>query len=341
MDSVTPDLAQAAAVLVTDYFSVRPGEQVLITADPVSDRHLVSAVFNAATVAGGRTATLLIPQLPYQGGLADPWIPEPLAAAISACDVWLDFTFPYLAGSRAYDAAMEHKRVRHLLGGDVGAGGLVRLLTGADLDRLFAAHHAFDAIVAGALGRKCRITTEAGTDVTFTLAKPAYQKPRRAEQAGFYLMPGMVTLFPDPESVRGTIVLEAAFHEWYAPMPTPLALQIDGRIRELTGGSNMRAAMDRALRRAGGGEYGSVIHFTCGIHPAARSTGASFIEDARVAGSNAVGLGIPWWLPGGGENHPDGVITMQSIVIDGEEIVRRGRLVSPVELARLGAELVS
>ncbi len=340
MPAIAPELARAAEILVADYCRVGSGQQVLVTADSASERALVDAAHNAAALAGGRVATLRIEQLPFQGSLADPWIAEPLAAAIKACDVWLDFTFPYLAGSHAYDAAMASQRVVYLLGGDVGSAGLVRLLTRVDLDRLFAVHHAFDAVVTRALGRECRITTEAGTDVAFTLAKPAYQKPRHAERPGFYVMPGLVTMFPEPESVRGTIVLEAAFHEWYAPMPAPLVLRLDGRIREVSGGGSAWRPMDRALRRAGGGEYGSVIHFTNGIHPTARSTGTSFIEDARVIGGDAVGLGIPWWLPGGGENHPDGVITLQSIRIDGEEIVRRGTLVGPPELVGLAAELV-
>jgi hypothetical protein len=97
--------------------------------------------------------------------------------------------------------------------------------------------------------------------------------------------------------------------------------------------------MERALKRAGGGQYGSIIHFSHGFHPAARLTGASFIEDIRVKGNNAVGLGIPWWLPGGGENHPDAVVLMQSMWIDGQQIVSEGAIVGPAALARLEHEL--
>ena len=96
--------------------------------------------------------------------------------------------------------------------------------------------------------------------------------------------------------------------------------------------------LDRALKRAGGGKYGSIIHFSHGFHPAARFHGGSFIESIRAAGNNAIGMGVPWWEPGGGENHPDGVVTMQSMWIDGEPIVAGGALVLP-ELARLEAVL--
>jgi 2,5-dihydroxypyridine 5,6-dioxygenase len=43
-------------------------------------------------------------------------------------------------------------------------------------------------------------------------------------------------------------------------------------------------------------------------------------------------------VPGGGENHPDGVVTMQSMWIDGTPIVKDGALALP-ELARLEAQL--
>jgi len=51
----------------------------------------------------------------------------------------------------------------------------------------------------------------------------------------------------------------------------------------------------RALRRAGGTNGdGNFIHFTFGFPPAAAWTGRQFIEDIRVPGRNAVGMGLPW-----------------------------------------------
>ena len=50
-------------------------------------------------------------------------------------------------------------------------------------------------------------------------------------------------------------------------------------------------------------------------------------------------MGKPFWVPGGGENHPDGLINMHSLWIDGELIVKDGDIVSPPELAELGREL--
>ncbi|MFO0997016.1 MAG: hypothetical protein U1F33_10065 [Alphaproteobacteria bacterium] len=331
---LSPELASAADVLVRDYMAVKPGETVLITADTASDKDAVEAIFSSANLQGAQAGVFTTKQLPFQGTLADPYISKPLIGAIESCDVWIDLTFPYLAGSHAYDAAMKSQRIRYLLGGDMASDGLVRLFGKVDLDAYYDVHKGFDELVAAAMGKEVRITDELGTDVTFKLAKPPYGKPRRGDKPGMYLVPGACTMFPELESVRGEIHVTATFHEYYTRLPAPIVLTVDGKIRALSGGGNERSVMDRALRRAAGGDYGYVIHFTHGVHPAARVTGRSFIEDMRATGNNAIGLGLPWWVEGGGENHPDAIVTMQSISIDGVQVVKDGAIVHPLALAQ-------
>jgi 2,5-dihydroxypyridine 5,6-dioxygenase len=131
-------------------------------------------------------------------------------------------------------------------------------------------------------------------------------------------------MFPELESVKGTLKFTAIFHEYFTTLSDPLTVHVDGKIKAIEGGGADRLLLDRPLRRAGGGEYGFVIHLTYGMNPGARTTGQSFIEDSRVMGNNAVGMGLPWWMPGGGENHPDAVLSKQSIWIDGEQVVQDG-----------------
>ena len=334
-------LAVAADLIIRDFLCVAPGEQVLITADACSDLQAIGALSNAACVQKARTAVMTIPQLPFQGALSDPFIPEPLVAALKSCDVWLDFTFPYLAGSGAHAEAMKTNRVRSLTFHDLSADGIARLFTGVDFDRLFALQEALDGLITGATGKQGRVTSPSGTDVSFTIGKPATRKIRRTNKPGTYTPPGSAVIYPEPPSVRGTLVIDATFHEYYTLLKSPLHMQVDGRIKEISGGGTDLTVMDRALRRAGGGEYGSIIHFSHGFHPAARFSGDSFIESIRTIGNNAVGLGIPWWEPGGGENHPDAVVSMQSMWIDGEQIVHDGRIVGPARLVTLERELHS
>jgi leucyl aminopeptidase (aminopeptidase T) len=334
------DVGRAADVLVRDYMAVRAGEAVLVTADAATDPELPSALMVAIERAGARGSVLTIPRLPCQGRLADPYVPAVVAGAAARCAVWIDLTFPYLAGSHVCDEILAGGQVRYLLGGDMGCAGLARLFGGVDLDVYHEVHRAFDEVTAAALGRAARITDRRGTDVTFTLAKPGFAKPRRADRPGLYFVPGSCTMFPEPESVRGTLHVVAAFHEFYTRLAEPIALVLAGRITEVRGAGADRIVLERALRRAAGGQYGHVIHLTHGIHPAARMTGESFIEDMRVTGNNAVGLGIPFWLPGGGENHPDAIVSQHSVWIDGRPVVEDGLLVGPAPLARLAERLV-
>ena len=337
--SLRPQLARAAEILVRDYLAVTAGETVLITMDDAGDRTAVDAIVNSAKNIGAKPGIYITPQLPFQGALADPYINESLAAVVKACDMWIDLTFPYIAGSAAYEDAMTSNRARYFLGGDMRSESLVRLFGRADLDLMFDVHETFNALLTP--GKECRIANDAGTDITFKLTAPPFPKPRQADKAGLYLVPGNVPMWPDCDSVKGTIVISAAFHEYYTVLPTPIALTIDGQIREVTGGDNERRVLDRALKRAGGGIYGQVIHFSYGYHPGARFTGCCFVEDTRTAGNNACGLGLPFWQPGGGENHPDGVIKMQSIWVDGEQLVDDGAMVGPPQLAALGARHIA
>jgi hypothetical protein len=328
----SPELAQAANILVADYMNVSDADRVLITTDTATDPLATEAVFAAAVATGAEAAVLKILQLPYQGKLCDPYVPDSLVKAVPACTVWIDLTFPYLAGSSVHDQAMKHGSTRYLVGADIGADGLRRLFGGVDLDAYQQAFEVYSEVLAQNEGATIRVTNSLGTDVLFDLGKAAYAKPRRAVDPGTYLVPGSCTLFPEIESVQGEIVTTAGFHEYFTPFASPIKIAVDGHIRSVDGGGADRALLERALLRAGGGEYGFVIHFTFAMHPSARATGRSFVEDSRVHGANAVGLGLPWWEPGGGENHPDVVVSDQSIYVDGELLIDAGVAVAPEEL---------
>jgi len=340
MTSARPDLARAALVMMRDMMCVSAGEHVLVTADTGSDPDAVAAVVNAAHALGARVASMtLAPPLPFQGGLANPYMPDPVTAAAQHCDAWIDLCMPYIAGAAVYDTAMKNGRTRYFLAADIGADGIVRIFAGADLDQVFTVSDTFNALLAESAGRRCRFTTPLGTDVSFTLAAPEGLAIERATRPGGYFVPGTVMVIPELETVKGTIVCESTFHEYYTTLEAPYVFEVDGQIRRVSGGGTELRAIDRALKRAGNGAYGNIVHFTCGYHPAARFTGRSFIEDQRVIGANAVGLGLPQWVEGGGENHPDCVMRNQSFWIDDQQLIADGTIVWPPDLADAAASL--
>jgi 2,5-dihydroxypyridine 5,6-dioxygenase len=330
-------LGRAARTLIAQQFDVKPGEGVLVSADAQTEPALIAAITEAALEARARPVTVTIPQLPFQGALADPHLPDLLGAAAAAADVWLDLCFPYLAGSTLHDAAMKAGRARYALIATSGAASFARLYGGVDFAALMDYQMALVEYLDTMAGARVRFTCPSGTDVSFTLDELKLRRERVARSPGMHTVPGAQSLYPTRSSVTGKIVLRALFDEHYRLLRRPISLEIDQKIRSFSGaGGEDKPGFERALRRAAGGrDMGSLIHFTVGFHPAARITGEHFIEDIRAFGTNAIGMGLPWWEEGGGENHPDGVVMDQSLWIDGELIVDSGEVVGPKALAVL------
>ena len=335
-----PDLARAALILARDMMCIVKGEHVLITADINTEKRAVDALVNASYSLGARVASMtLAPPLPLQGGLANPYMPDPVGAAAQNCDAWIDLTMPYIAGAAVYDAAMKNGRTRYFLGADIGAEGIIRIFSKANLDQVFAVSDLFNALLEESAGKTCRFTTPLGTEVSFQLAAPEGLAIERATKPGGYFAPGTVMVIPELDTVKGTVICESTFHEYYTTLEEPFRFEVDGKIQAVTGGGTELKVIDRALRRAGNGDYGNIVHFTCGYHPAARFTGQSFLEDQRVIGCNAIGLGLPQWVDGGGENHPDCVMREQSFWIEDEQIIDNGMIISPPDLAKASRDL--
>lgn len=331
----------AVEVLLGDFLCVRETERVVITADMATDARLVQALLEGAYRHAAEATAVVIPKLPSQGAGADVGITSACRGAISAADVWIDVTFPYMAGSAPHDAVMHEKKARYMLLGDTNLDSLIRLFGDTDLDLYFAAQAEFDKTF-GKKGARCRITCPRGSDFTFELSKPIFEKPRRALNPGMYTIPGACSIGADSKTIKGRIVLGAVFHQVYELLHQPVVVEVDGAIKSITGAGAAAIKFERAVRRATGDKDGMIIHLTNGLHPTAQVTGKCFNEDMRALGNNAVGFGLPWWEPGGGENHPDGVLMGQSVWIDNELIVDNGRVVGgSEELVRKADALVA
>jgi leucyl aminopeptidase (aminopeptidase T) len=327
-------LIRAARTLIEGHFDVQSGEGVLISADTRTEPALIEAIADAVIHARGRPMAAIIPQLPFQGALADPYIPDTLAAAAARSDVWIDCCFPYLAGSTMHDAAMSAGRARYALLATAGASSFARLYGGVEFSSLMDYQMALVEYLDAKAGSVARLTCPSGTDLSFTLDAIKLKRERVARSPGMHTVPGAQSLYPVIPSVTGRVVLQAVFDEHYHLLRRPIRIEANGEIQGLDGAAaEDKPRLERALRRASGSDrYGSLIHFTVGFHPAARVTGKHFIEDIRALGTNAVGMGRPWWEEGGGENHPDGVVMDQSVWIDGELIVESGQWVGPSSL---------
>lgn len=338
----SPRLVRAADALVCRQFSVRAGESVLISADTSTEHVLLDVVSQSVARAGARPVVAICPKLPYQGGLSDPYVSDTLKAAAAASDVWFDFCFPYHAGSALHGAAMQAERCRYGLLSMPSAASFERLYGGVDYEALIDFNLALMEFVRESAGQESRFTCPLGSDVRFKLDELKLVRPRVRDKPGMETVPGTQSLYPVPGTVEGRIVIQALFDEEYRRLRVPIA--IDARGGSITGleggGADDRASFERALARAaGGGEFGGFVHFTFGFHPAARLTGDNFIEDIRLPGSNAIGMGLPWWTKGGGENHPDGIVLDQTLRIGDEVVAEGGRFRGPARLRAMHAAM--
>lgn len=332
-----PRLTRAADALVKQHFGVRPGESVLVTADSHTEHTLLSAIADAVAGAGAKLHLATAPPLPFQGALSDPYVPDSLKAAAVASDVWFDFCFPYHAGSGAHSAAMDAGRCRYALLAIPHADSFERLYGCVDFPAMMEFNVALAELFAEAAGEQVRFTCPRGTDVTFTLDKLKTMRQRVCDRPGMHTVPGTQSAYPLKETVKGTIVIQALFDEYYRLLRKPITIQADGKISSFSGGGTEDVpSFDRALRRASpDGDYGYFIHFTLGFHPGTMLSGRCFIEDIRIPGSNAIGMGLPWWEKGGGENHPDGIVLDQSFWLGDMQIVDEGKVVGPGNLKKL------
>jgi len=330
-------LIRAADTLVNDHFAIRPGEDVLLTADTTTEHALLDCIAGSVLRAKARPVVVVAPQLPFQGGLSDPFVSDTLKAAAIASDVWFDLCFPYHAGSGAHSAAMDAKRCRYLLLSLSRAASFERIYGCVDFHALMEFNVAFAEFIAESAGQTARFTCSLGTDVSFKLDKLKMIRQRVAAEPGMQAVPGTQSFYPIMESVKGRIAIQALFDEHYRILRKPIAIEVNGKIQSFTGGGTEdRLSFERALRRASGtGEYGGFVHFTFGFHPGTQVTGEQFIEDIRIPGSNAIGMGLPWWEPGGGENHPDGLVFDQSLWIGDVQVADNGAFVGPDRLLKL------
>ena len=324
------ELAAAAHKLVTDFRPLKPGQQVLISADTSSDLRVVRAVAGATQAVGAVPSVAWYPTLPEP--MLDP--PRPVSQAAIAADVWLDFAVAYQLYSPTYMRAIEN-------------GCIYLCLTGMDVDMLV---RTVGRVPYGPLrqmaewlyrcsqaSEEVHVTSPAGTDLWMKIDKagdPFWEPP--PTQGGYpQMLGGQSGFMARRESYEGWLVFDGAL--WppaeLGLLNNPVRLRLEGGyIKEITGGQEA-AIFTRYLERAGN-PYAYLMEHACyGFNPGvARPTGR-ILEDERVFGCMQFGVGA---TPLGSPVHTDGVVLSASVWLDDEQIEANGRYVHPelVEFCR-------
>lgn len=93
---VLPEFAKVGKIIVEEFLSVKPGEEVLVVIDSRTPFEFGYVLRNAAVAAGARTTLIEIPKPPYGFDYTfDYSPPRSVIAAVGKTDVLISFSFGY------------------------------------------------------------------------------------------------------------------------------------------------------------------------------------------------------------------------------------------------------
>ncbi len=338
------ELAGAARKVLVEMLKVEPGETVVITADTGSDWRVVETLASEAYALGAKPLVLWHSVPPAVGKAADPYLPlEPLAAALSKADVWIELNRSWLLYSTPYEIAMEeNERLRYLCLVGIDADAMVDMIGRVDIEAMLEFQDKLAEVTRRA--RKMRVRTPAGTDVRF---ENDPERPVLVEGnvtgPGEYMLIGQVDWAPIEESIEGTIVFDGSVWppEELGILAEPIELVVEGgRVVEVRGGREAKV-FERWLRDFGDPKMLCIAHISYGCNPGARLCG-NILVDERIWGAVEWGLGSqsPTFKGklGMAASHTDGVCLDATVEGDGVKILENGEYVHP-ELAGLARRL--
>jgi leucyl aminopeptidase (aminopeptidase T) len=335
------ELGRMSRKLVEEFFPIKPGENVVITADTQSDWRVVQETARAVYALGATPTVVLHPTTAYP--TSDP--PEPVAGALQSTDVWIEFESSYLLYSGAWKRAMQ-AGVRYLaIAGDVD--GLVRMVGRVDHDAVVN----LGVRLVGLCDRasEMHITSAEGTDLRFRVdpAKSHHRDVFEAEVGGdtkgskrrgtTQVAPGQASVGHVAGSVEGTIVFDGALAPPFevGVLSEPVKLEIEkNKITSISGGRDAKT-FERWLASFEHPAMYEIAHCTFGFNPGVTRCKGDIAHDERVFGCMEFGIGPAW---AGAPAHSDGTMLYPSVWADDVQLEEGGRYVHP-DLVQLCREL--
>jgi leucyl aminopeptidase (aminopeptidase T) len=188
-------------------------------------------------------------------------------------------------------------------------------------------------------GKKFRVTTPAGTDVTFVnspLRDVNSSHGDISKKGMIEFMPGQVGWAPEFDSVNGLIVVDGAMSPPLGKLANPIHLTIEkGYIKNIEGNGTDAAVFSDWLNSFNHPNMYLSAHICYGFGPKATLCG-DVVEDERVWGCTEWGWGnvgatltpdIPGGIPA--PAHTDGICLNSSVWIDGVQVLDKGTVVGP------------
>jgi leucyl aminopeptidase (aminopeptidase T) len=331
------EMGRVGRKIVEEFFPIKPGENVVVTADTLCDWRVVQETVKAIYAVGATPTLIVHPTTPM--ATSDP--PAPVIAAVQACDAWIEYNTSYMLYSGAWKKAMQAGVRYYVLPGDVDS--LVKMVGRVNYAVLDALADKLAELSDQA--REMRITSALGTDIRVKVV------PGRAEGHRFKLgggkpvegegwsqiPPGQATIGHEYDSLEGSLVFDGAI--WppleLGVLKEPVRLEISqGAITKISGGREARVFEKWLAGFNHPGVY-KIDHISYGFNPGVKRCNGEIGHDERVFGCIEFGMGSAW---AGAPVHCDGVVLAPSIWADGVLMEQDGKYVHP-ELAALARQL--
>ena len=325
--------------MLRELFRLQPGETVAITCDSQSSWELVEATAQAAYLLGGKPLILKQAAARGCGKAGDPDLPiDALVGALVGSDVWIEYNAQWLLYSTVSDRVSAHPdRPRYICLAGATPEVLIRNVSKVDFPLLV--EFLEKVCAATKKGRSFRVTTPAGTNLTFENYPGRYvsiSDGRIYEKGVEKMLPGQIAWTPDLETIQGTIVVDGSFSPPLGLLQHPVSLTIEkGRITEISGEGEDARKMREWFASFGSDAMYVCAHISYGFGPHAVLSG-EIVEDERVWGCTEWGFGnCPplEGMPNGNPapSHTDGICLNTSLWMDGVQVLDEGRVVGPTE----------
>lgn len=308
------DLRTAAETAIHQCLNLGAEESIAIVTDD-ERRPIAEALYE---VAAETTADATFVQYP-PGDQHGEEPPEPVAAAMQAADAFLAPTTRSLSHTRARSAACE-----------AGARGATLpgiteqvMVAGLDADYEAIAQHCEDVLEQVRDAEEVRVTSPAGTDITFTVGDREWH-----DDTGMVREPGSFSnlpageVFVAPEDAEGTFVVDGTMrpHGLLAD-GQELRFEVeDGHVTHISDDA-IRADVEEASTEVGT-DATNLAELGIGTNVGVDELVGSVLLDEKAAGTVHIAIGDDASIGGETEApiHLDGILRAPTVYADGEEI---------------------
>ncbi|MBC7325395.1 MAG: aminopeptidase, partial [Moorella sp. (in: Bacteria)] len=276
------ELASACRLALGECLATRAGDTVLIVTD-TELQSIGEAFFQAARDLEAEAS--VITMLPRENHGVEP--PEAVAAAMVKSLVVVLATSRSLSHTRARRAASAAgARIASLPG---ATAGMLQRTLAVDYRSLAAECKRFAAILTA--GSQVRLTTPAGTDLTFSIAgRRGYPDTGLYRQPGDFgnLPAGEAYIAPREGTARGVLVIDGAL-AGFGVLEKPLRIKVEAGQAVAVSGGREAGCLEDIFHRYGPASR-NIAELGIGLNPLARLSG-NVLEDEKVRGTVHIALG--------------------------------------------------